>query len=62
MDSTTDYMQRMDHYQTFLVMEKGLSGKTIAAYSADLMRFGMFLEKKKVTFVTWSAYGVFSSS
>ena len=52
MDSTTDYMQRMDQYQTFLVMEKGLSGKTIAAYSADLMRFGMFLEKKKVTSVT----------
>ena len=52
MDSTTDYVQRMDQYQTFLVMEKGLSGKTIAAYSADLMRFGLFLEKKKVTFVT----------
>ena len=52
MDSTTDYMQRLDQYQTFLVMEKGLSGKTIAAYRADLMRFGMFLEKKKVTSVT----------
>ena len=43
MESTTDYLQRMDQYQTFLVIEKGLSEKTIAAYSADLMRFGLFL-------------------
>lgn len=52
MDCTTDYIQRMDQYQTFLVIEKGLSEKTIAAYSADLMRFGMFLEKKKATAVS----------
>ena len=52
MDSTTDYIQRMDQYQTFLVMEKGLSEKTIAAYSSDLMRFGLFLEKKKATAVS----------
>jgi integrase/recombinase XerD len=32
-------------------MEKGLSEKTIAAYSADLVRFGLYLEKKKTTLV-----------
>jgi integrase/recombinase XerD len=42
----------MDQYQTFLAMEKGLSEKTIAAYSADLMRFGLFLEKKNTTTVS----------
>jgi integrase/recombinase XerD len=42
----------MDQYQTFLVMEKGLSEKTIAAYSTDLMRFGLFLEKKNVAGVS----------
>jgi len=52
MACTTDYIQRMDQYQTFLVIEKGLSEKTIAAYSADLMRFGLFLEKKKATTVS----------
>ena len=52
MDSTSDFLQRMDQYQTFLVMEKGLSEKTLAAYSTDLMRFGRFLEKKKETSVS----------
>lgn len=47
MDSASDYLRHMDQYQTFLVMEKGLSKKTIEAYSTDLMRFGLFLEKKK---------------
>ncbi|MBC2709966.1 MAG: tyrosine-type recombinase/integrase [Desulfosarcina sp.] len=42
----------MDQYRTFLIMEKGLSKKTIAAYSADLMKFGLFLEKKKATAVS----------
>jgi len=51
MDSPSDYLQRMDHYQAFLVMEKGLSEKTISAYSSDLMRFGLFLEKKKIVAV-----------
>ncbi|WP_319409822.1 site-specific tyrosine recombinase XerD [uncultured Desulfosarcina sp.] len=47
MDRASDYLRHMDQYQTFLVMEKGLSKKTIEAYSTDLMRFGLFLEKKK---------------
>jgi integrase/recombinase XerD len=33
-------------------MEKGLSKKTIEAYSTDLMRFGLFLEKKNVAGVS----------
>ncbi len=52
MDSTSDFLQRMDQYQTFLVIEKGLSEKTLAAYSTDLMRFCQFLEKKKATSVS----------
>ncbi len=52
MDGTSDFLQRMDQYQVFLVMEKGLSEKTIDAYSTDLMRFGLFLEKKKTTSVS----------
>ncbi len=47
MNGHSDYLLRMDQYQTFLVVEKGLSEKTIEAYSTDLMRFGLFLEKKK---------------
>ncbi|MCB2146235.1 MAG: site-specific tyrosine recombinase XerD [Deltaproteobacteria bacterium] len=49
MDRASDYLRHLDQYQTFLVMEKGLSKKTIEAYSTDLMRFGLFLEKKKAT-------------
>jgi site-specific recombinase XerC len=30
-----DYLQCMDAYRTFLVVEKGLSEKTIAAYQAQ---------------------------
>jgi len=52
MDSASDYLRHMDQYQTFLVMEKGLSKKTIEAYNMDLMRFGLFLEKKKTTRVS----------
>lgn len=42
----------MDQYQTFLRLEKGLSEKTVAAYSTDLIKFGTFLESRKLTFVT----------
>ena len=49
MDGVSDYLQRMDQYQIFLAMEKGLSEKTISAYCTDLMRFGLFLEKTKST-------------
>ncbi len=48
----SDFLQRVDDYQTFLVVEKGLSETTIAAYSSDLMRFGLFLEKKKTASVS----------
>jgi integrase/recombinase XerD len=46
------YLQCMDHYRTFLVVEKGLSEKTIAAYHADLMKFGRYLEKHHQTTVS----------
>ena len=52
MDATSDYLQRLDAYQTFLIVEKGLSEKTIAAYSTDLIEFGRFLEKQKATAVS----------
>lgn len=51
MQSAADYIQCMDQYQTFLVMEKGLSQKTVAAYSTDLIRFGRFLEAQKQVIV-----------
>lgn len=50
-NTASDYLQRLDRYLAFLLMEKGLSEKTIAAYSADLVRFGLYLEKKKTTLV-----------
>ena len=51
MDNAPTYPQCLDRYQTFLVMEKGLSEKTTAAYHADLMRFGRFLNEKRVSAV-----------
>ena len=48
MQDASDFIRQMDQYQGFLVMEKGLSDKTVAAYSTDLMRFGLFLEKKSI--------------
>jgi integrase/recombinase XerD len=51
MSQTTDFLLRVDHYQTFLRMEKGLSEKTIAAYGTDLVQFGLFLEKQKIVMV-----------
>jgi integrase/recombinase XerD len=38
----------VDRYHTYLVIEKGLSPKTVAAYHTDLMRFGTYLESKKI--------------
>jgi integrase/recombinase XerD len=49
MDRTADYFRCVDQYRTFLLMEKGLSEKTIAAYSTDLMKFGRFLDDQKRT-------------
>ena len=51
MHPASDFIRQMDRYHGFLVMEKGLSEKTVAAYSTDLMRFGLFLEKKKIATV-----------
>lgn len=51
MDRDPDYIRFMDQYQTFLLMEKGLSQKTIAAYSTDLIKFGRFLARHKTTCV-----------
>ena len=47
MSDHSEYTQYLDRYQTFLVMEKGLSQKTVAAYSTDLMRFGLYLEDNR---------------
>jgi integrase/recombinase XerD len=47
----SEYLRCLDRYQSFLVVEKGLSRKTVEAYSADLIRFGRFLEKKETAAV-----------
>ena len=47
MTAATEYLRWLDRYQAFLIMEKGLRRKTVAAYNADLMRFERFLEKKR---------------
>ena len=52
MDGNPDYRQRMEQYQTFLVVEKGLSEKTINAYRRDLIEFGRFLKKQKASTVS----------
>lgn len=46
MHPASGYDLHLDQYQTFLVVEKGLSRRTVAAYAADLIRFGRFLEKQ----------------
>lgn len=51
MNRTADYFQCLDQYQNFLVMEKGLSDRTVAAYGSDLIKFGRFLEEKRTTCV-----------
>jgi integrase/recombinase XerD len=51
MPPATDYLLRVDQYQAFLRLEKGLSEKTIAAYGTDLVQFGLFLEAQKITMV-----------
>lgn len=61
MDGSSDYRQLMDPYQMFLVVEKGLSEKTITAYSADLLEFGHFLEKQKATIVSGIDAGIILS-
>jgi integrase/recombinase XerD len=52
MGDASDFLLCMDRYHTFLVMEKGLGEKTIAAYSTDLIRFGRFVEKKKTVSIS----------
>jgi integrase/recombinase XerD len=49
MDAASDFLLCLDQYLNFLVLEKGLGDKTIAAYSTDLMRFGRFLEEQKAS-------------
>jgi len=51
MKRETDFLRHVDQYLTFLLVEKGLSRKTIAAYSTDLTRFGRFLEANHSTSV-----------
>ncbi len=48
MNDISKYDQRLDAYRFFLIMEKGLGEKTIAAYQSDLMKFGQFLTDNKV--------------
>ena len=45
----TDFEPALDRYLTFLLVEKGLAAKTIAAYSRDCVRFLNFLERRRVT-------------
>lgn len=52
MTSAVDYFRHVEQYRLFLLMEKGLSEKTIAAYSTDLMKFGLFLEARKSFHIT----------
>ena len=47
MSGPSEYLRCLDSYLSFLVMEKGLRQKTVAAYSADLMRFGLYLEENR---------------
>ena len=47
----SEYLGYLDRYQSFLLVEKGLSRKTLDAYSADLIRFGRFLEKNETAAV-----------
>ena len=43
-----DFLQCVDRYHAFLMLEKGLRQTTISAYASDLMRFGRFLENRNV--------------
>ena len=52
MASIADFYRCVDLYQTFLLTEKGLSSRTLSAYSADLMKFGLFLEDQMATDVS----------
>jgi integrase/recombinase XerD len=47
MKREADFQRYVDQYRTFLLVEKGLSRKTIDAYSTDLARFGRFLESNR---------------
>ena len=49
MSADAEFYHWVDRYLDFLVVEKGLSRKTIAAYSSDLMRFGRYLEERRRT-------------
>jgi integrase/recombinase XerD len=48
MDSVSDFARCVDRYHAFLILEKGLSETTIRAYTSDLMRFGRFVERRRV--------------
>ena len=52
MNRLSNYFDCLDLYQNFLMTEKGLSRKTVAAYNTDLMRFGRFLEGTVVANIT----------
>lgn len=41
-------------FRAYLSVEKGLSANTIAAYSADLRRFGRFLSLKGLSYISFS--------
>ena len=42
----------VDQYLNYLLIEKGLSRKTIESYSSDLMRYLNFLKKKRIHAIT----------
>ncbi len=49
MEPVTKFDGDLDQYRTFLLMEKGLSEKTIEAYASDLIRFGKFISSHGIT-------------
>jgi integrase/recombinase XerD len=46
--ATRTWDELIDHYISFLVVEKGLAEKTIQAYAGDLRAFGAYLANQKI--------------
>ncbi len=40
-------MRLFENFFTYLTVEKGLAGNTVASYRADLKRYGLFLDERK---------------
>ncbi len=42
-------MRLFENFLTYLTVEKGLAGNTVASYHADLKKYGLFLEERKTS-------------